>query len=173
MAKTTDFKPPPVLDLREADAPALAMSTTVIVRANHHGHAWIHAHEVELTERSWSHGHRGEWTLDVRRRGATDTEHDVAVALRVGLTGVSFRMATGGRLWIDAFIAGNDLGLFRVPEPDWNQLEGATKCTRKDCRGKDRGHVIVGEGRYIPPPNAALFDRLRGLRVEIITGIER
>jgi hypothetical protein len=166
-----EFEPPPVLDFRP-DGLSLA-STTVLVHADYRGHAWIHAGEIELTERAWSQGSRGCWTLEVRRHDATDFEHDAAVALRIGLAGVSFRMASGGRLWLDGVVAGDDPGMFRVPEPDWNQLEGAFECRRVQCRAKAQQHLVVEEGRYIPPPNAKLFDRLRGLRIEIITGISR
>lgn len=108
--------------------------------------------------------------LDVKAHGVMDDEHDTIVLLRIGLFGVAFRMANGGKLWFDAFIAGDDPGLFRIPQPGWNQLEGATKCTQKNCRDQTDKHLIVEEGRYIPPPNVALFERLRGLRVEIVTG---
>jgi hypothetical protein len=168
---TSAFEPPPVLDLRQDGlSPA---STIVTVHADYRGHAWIHAGEVELTERAWSQGNRGCWTLEVRRRGATDFEHDTAVALRMGLAGVAFRMASGGRLWLDAVIAGDDPSLFRVPEPEWDQLKGAIKCLHANCRTKDARHLVVEEGRYIPPHNEALFERLRGLRVEIVTGVSR
>lgn len=171
MTKKPDFQPPPILDLRQDNlSPTL---TIVIVHAEHHGHAWIHAGDIELTERAWSQGRRGFWVLDIKLRDTTDDEHDTAVALRLGLTGVAFRMASGGRLWLDGFIAGDDPSMFRVPEPGWNQLEGATKCTRRDCRGRGVRHVVVAEDRYIPPPNFTLFESMRGLHVEIITGVRQ
>lgn len=166
----SEFEPPPVLDFRPATS---TMLTTILVHADYRGHAWIHAGEIELTGHAWSQGNQGNWTLEIKRHGATDFDHDVAIALRVGLVGVSFRMSHGGRLWLDGYISGDDIGMFRVPEPGWNQLKGATKCTDKNCRAKDAAHLLVEEGRWIPPPNAKLFDRLRGLRVEIITGIGR
>lgn len=166
--KQPDFQPPPVLDLRRDGLSPI--STVITVHANYRGHAWIHAEEIELTELS---GQRGSWVLDVKLRGAADVEHDTAVALRLGLTGVAFRMASGGQLWLDGHLAGNDLTMFRVPEPGWNQLEGAAKCTHMDCRSRNARHVIVSEGRYIPQPNVELFERLRGLRVEIVTGAAR
>lgn len=166
---TSDFKPPPVLDFRPDGLSTT--STTVVLHADYRGHTWIHAGEIELTERAWSQGNRGCWTLEVRRLGVTDFEHDVAVALRIGLAGVSFCMASGGRLWLDGFIAGDDPGMFRVPDPGWRQLENAMKCPHRDCRSRTTEHLVVEEGRWIPPPNAKLFDRLRGLRVEIITEI--
>lgn len=166
-----EFEPPPVLDLTACDKSAA--STTILVHADYRGHTWVYAGEVELTEHAWSQGNRGSWTLEVKRRGATDFDHDVAIALRMGLVGVSFRMATGGRLWIDGYVSGVDVGMFRVPEPSWNQLEGAKKCTDNDCRTKYAAHLVVEEDRWIPPPNPGLFERLRGLRIEIITGISR
>lgn len=167
----SEFEPPPTLNLRQSKLSPI--STMITVHAGHRGHAWIYAENVKLTERSWSQGRRGEWTLDVRRHDATDFAHDAAIALRLGLTGVTFRMASDGQLWLDAFIAGDGSELFRVPEPDWDQLKGATRCKDKRCttRGQTGRHLIVDEGRYIPPPNEALFHQLRGLRVEIVTGV--
>lgn len=164
---TSEFQPPPVLDLRPATSSTL---TTVIVHADYRGHAWIHAGEIELTGQAWSQGSPGFWTLEIKRHGATDFDHDTAIALRLGLVGVSFHMAHGGRLWLDGFVAGDDPGMFRVPEPGWNQLENAVKCMHENCRSKGMQHLVVEEGRYIPPPNPKLFERLRGLRVEIVTG---
>ncbi len=168
MTNKSDFQPPPVLDLRQNIS---TMYSTIVLYADYSGYAWIHAGEIDLSERSWAKGQRGVWTLEVKRYGATDYEHDAAVALRVGLTGVSFRMASCGRLWLDGFIDGADPNMFRVPEPDWNQLDGAVKCTHKNCKASNMKHMIVDEGRYIPPPNKALFERLRGLRIEIVTGV--
>lgn len=166
MMRRPDFQPPPVLDLRQDGASPI--STIITIYADYRGHAWIHAGGVDLAERDRRHG---LWDLRVKVRGATDFEHDTAIALSLNLTGVAFRMARGDQLWLDGYIAGEDPEAFRVPEPGWNQLEGAIKCTHKDCQGKDARHVIVGEGRYVPPSNKALFERLRGFRVEIITGI--
>jgi hypothetical protein len=165
----SEFEPPPVLDLRKDGLSTT--STTILVHADYRGHTWIHSDGIELTGQAGSQA--GSWTLEVKRHGVTDDEHDTAIALRLGLVGVSFRMAYGGRLWLDGFVAGDDPGAFRVPEPSWNQLENAVKCTHRDCRIKHDRHLVVEEGRWIPPPNARLFERLRGLRIEIITGISR
>jgi len=165
MTKRTDFKPPEVLDFRRDDRREL--STIITVHADYKGHAWIYAGDVNITERS---NQRGSWMIEAKNHGATDFEHDTAVLFRIGLAGVVFRMASDGRLWIDAFIAADDPGAFRVPLPGWKQLEGATKCTHTHCRTKDTRHLVVDEGKYVPPPNPALFDMLRGLRVEIVTG---
>jgi hypothetical protein len=162
--KNNGFVPPPQLDLR---ARAEGVSTEIILLADYKSHAWIHAASIGLTERDNS-TMRGSWLLEVRLPGATDFEHDAAIALRMVLHGVTVRMIHEGRVWIDAFIDGDDPGSFQVPEPGWNQLEGATKCEHRNC--KRSKHLVVDEGKYIPVPNFALFERLRGLRVEIITG---
>lgn len=166
MTRRTNFKPPEVLNFCRDDREELS---TITVHADYKGHAWIFTGDVELTERSLP-GPRGIWTLEAKNLGATDFDHDAAVMFRIGLAGVAFRMASGGRVWIDAFIAGDDPGAFRVPLPGWKQLEGSTKCRHSGCRSKDAQHLVVAEGRYIPPPNPELFNMLRGLRVEIITG---
>lgn len=168
MTRRTDFKPPKVLDFRRDDRRELL--TLITVHADYKGHAWIHTGDVDIVKHSGS-GQRGSWTLDAKNYGATDFDHDMAILFRIKLTGVAFSLASGGRLWIDAFIAGDDPDAFRVPLPGWNQLKGATKCTHGDCRTKDARHLVVDEGRYIPPPNPELFDMLRGLRIEIVTGV--
>lgn len=167
MTKRTDFKRPEVLNLRRDDHKELL--TIITVHADYRGHAWIHAGDVDITEHGRS-DQRGSWMIQAKNYGATDFDHDAAILFRFGLAGVAFRMASDGRLWIDAFIAGDDPDAFRVPLPGWNQLEGATKCRHQRCRAKDAKHLVVDEDRYIPPPNPELFDMLRGLRVEIVTG---
>ena len=168
---TDKFEPPPMLDLRQDELSSI--STIVTVHAEDRGHAWIHAGSIELTERTWSPGRRGCWTFEVRRHGATDCDHDAAVAFRMELIGVTFRMARHGSLWLDGFVAGDDPGLFRVPDPGWDQLMNAIECRHVQCRAKDKRHLVVDEGKYIPPPNVSLFERLRGLRIEIVTRIGR
>lgn len=161
------FSPPPVLDfsrhLRKES------STTIIVCADYKSHAWIHTGDIEINEHPQTH-QRGLWTIEAKRYGVTDAEHDTAVMFRFMLGGAAFSMASGGRVWIDGFIAGDDPERFRVPQPEWDQLEGAVKCLSSHCKTENAQHLIVDNGKYIPPPNRELFDMLRGLRVEIITG---
>lgn len=45
------------------------------------------------------------------------------------------------------------------------------KC--KDKRCDEKGHFIVPEGFYVPPINLALFEMVRGRRIEITTGLRR
>lgn len=167
MTKRTDFKPPEVLDFRRDDRREL--STIITVHADYKGHTWICAGDVNITQRTDQHG---LWTIDARGYGFTDFEHDTVVLFRFGLAGAAFRMASGGRVWIDGFIAGDEPEAFRVPKPGWKQLEGAIKCKDPRClaRGLAESHNIVDEGKYIPPPNFELFDALRGLQVQIVTG---
>lgn len=165
---TDKFEPPPMLDLRQ-DEPS-SISTIVTVHADDRGHVWIRAGSIELTERTWSPGKRGCWTFEVRRHGATDCDHDAAVAFRMVLIGVTFRMAGRGRLWLDGFVAGDDPSLFRVPDPGWDQLANAIECQHVQCKAKYKPHLVVEDDKRIPPPNVKLFERLRGRRVEIVTG---
>ena len=165
MTKRTDFKPPEVLDFRRDDR--REANTIITVHADYKGHMWICCDDIEITGRS---NQSDSWTVEANNHGATDGEHDTAVMFRFALVGVTFRMASGGRVWLNGFVAGDDPGTFRVPPAEWNQLEGATKCTHERCRGKDTRHLVVDEGRYIPPPNDELFDTLRGLRIEIVMG---
>jgi hypothetical protein len=163
---SNNFEPPPQLDLRGPDE---ATSTNITVYADCRSHEWIRASGITLTERDRS-DQRGSWLLEVRLPKATDFEHDAAIALRMGLNGATMRMVHRGHVWIDAFVDGEDPTLFRIPEPGWNQLQGATRCGHRDCRSP--GHPVVAEGRYVPAPNPTLFARLRGLRVGIVTGRE-
>lgn len=141
-------------------------STTISLSVDYTEHTWIQASGISLVDRGNTHA-RGSWLLEARWPNITDLEHDLAVAVRMNLHGVNLHMINNGRVWIDGFIDGDDPTTFRVPVPGWNQLDGATRCRQRDCRGP--GHLVVNEGLYVPPPNLELFDMLRGLRVEIIT----
>lgn len=166
MTKKIEFQPPPVIDLRVQGE---TNTTSIILHANYKSHAWIHAPGVTLTELGGA-TQQDIWLLEIRCRDATDFDHDAAIALRMALHGVSVHMAHRNKVWLNGFIDGNDLEKFRVPEPGWNQLAGATKCKRRDC--KNHSHLVVDEGKYIPQPNLELFERLRGLRVGIVIGQE-
>lgn len=165
MMKRVNLEPPKVLDFRRDDRHEL--STIITVRADYTGHAWIYAGDVDITEYS---NQQGVWMVEAKHYGATDYDHDTAIVFRVKIAGVAFRRAIGGHIWIDGFIAGDDPDAFRVPQPGWKQLEGAIKCRHADCKAKDSQHLVVAEGKYIPPSNPELFDKFRGLQIEIVTG---
>lgn len=107
------------------------------------------------------------WRLEARLPNATDFEHDSAYAIRMSLVGLTFDgMFFQQQPMFVAWIDGSDVDSFNVPESDYNPLtlKGTQPC--RECKGKDK-HVIVPEGYFVPPPNKPLFEKVRGLKVEV------
>ena len=125
---------------------------------------WLQATYVDLSEDKSN----AMWRLEVRVPGVTDADHSTAVAFRMTVVDVHVTMVSNGRTWIRATISGDDPDTFRVPQPGWLQLAGAVPCPHKACR--DSRHLVIADKQWIPEPNLKLFDQVRGMRIEIITG---
>lgn len=151
---------PELLDLRMRNGTA---STTISVYGGRVSYNWIYAPGIRLTEQETP---RPRWRLDALVPQATSRDHTQAIAFSMYLDNTTIREIHGRHVWIDGFIDRERPDLFRVPEPGWNQFEGATKCGV--CLNKK--HVILRKDRHIPPPNHKLFKTLCGKRIKIITG---
>lgn len=114
---------------------------------------------------------RRVWDLSAYlNRCATDCEHDSAFAFSLPLTGVEIDSVAHGRTTIAAWVEASPaswMPRFRVPRPGYDPFTDATSCSL--CRGA-AAHVIVADGRYLPPFDADLFEAVRGCRVEIVIG---
>ena len=111
------------------------------------------------------------WWLDAKMDGGvTDFEHDSASAVRLPLVAVTFGQVFNHRVSVHALVApNNDFHEdFHVPLPGYNpkQHKDTVKCER--C--KDRPHLIVPEGFYVPPFNEELYKLVAGKEVDIYIG---
>lgn len=148
---------PKTLDLAQDEV----ASTTISLYKGRDSYDWIYASGVSLIEQERP---RTTWLLNALAPRATDRDHVQAIAFRMYLNGITTREVSDGRVWIDGFIDGECPDLFQVPEPDWNQREGAITCDV--CKNKK--HIIVRKDRHTPPPNHKLFNALRGRRIKVI-----
>lgn len=170
--------PVPELDLRKISRYSDKVSTLVELHWD-----WNSANNVRWIRCGAVHFRRSEDRtrpfVDFGARlqvGVTDFEHDSGYAFQFRLAGCEFRFMDSGRSWFDGFIDASDtdeIGAedFRVPqESNYNPMKhpNAYKCT--ECKGVDKGHIIVPEGLYLPPKNIDLYRKVRGKRVTIITG---
>ena len=121
---------------------------------------WLTLGQIELSPRQ----DRERWLFGARLgRGATDFEETSAWALRFELVGVQLDIVLGEQTSIGAYIAADSADEFHVPDLGWNPFEGAVPCSQKGCT--PRRHPIVEW--YVPPANPALYERVRGRRIDI------
>lgn len=124
---------------------------------------WITTGQVDIAPRDGNR--RGvRWGIHSYLMNHTDFEHDSAKVFSIELIGMSFSGFFHDSIFAEGWINPSEPDGFRVPGPDYNPLAGAVKC--KDCKGQD-AHMIVDEGFYVPKFNPALFDKVRGARVEV------
>lgn len=156
---------PPVLDLTAITRDTDVCSTRVRLHLDWDTRLdWI---VMGLANLDYSDGTKS-WRLTARM-SATDFEHDSAYAIVLPLVGVTFESVMYGCTQLVAWVDGSRNDDFHVPEPGYNPmtLPNTTKC--KQCKGDD-AHLIVPEGCYVPPYNDALWQMVRGKRVEISVG---
>lgn len=138
--------------------------TTVLVQLGWNRHRlteWLTLGEINLCRRQ-GHDDIPSWVLSAYLGNHTDFEHDSAYVIRLGLVSVVFECVAYGQTHIHALIDPNE-GVFEVPKEDWNPFEDSTECTI--C---EEPHKIV---EYVPPGNRDLYEKLRGKRISIITGV--
>lgn len=171
------FAPAPVkpglLDLSKLCRDADQISTTIAIWTDFTRSEWLRLGQIRLRQRD-SYHYRGIWELAAYLSNATDFEHDSAFVMKMELTGVNFQSIEYGQTVFEAWIKSDDPEHFRVPVVDYNPLKhkDTKECKDKHCR-RDEPHVIVPEGFYLPPPNAELFEMVRGRRIEVTTGLKQ
>lgn len=113
------------------------------------------------------------WILSARAiAGVTDFEHDSAYIFQIPVVGVELEFVENGWTYLVAFIAGEpeDLRLPISSGYDPTKLPGAETCDGSDC-GHGKPHGIVPEGHWAgPPPNAKVWAKLVGRRIEVRFG---
>lgn len=162
-----DKKTPPETDFRKLCRDSAKVETTVSISTGYKQTLWLRLGQIRVTERSKPVA--GVWELAAYLNNATDPEHDSAFVLKMNLIGVSLSMICYGVAHLTGWVS-SDLNDFRVPDVGYDPRKHpkAVKCRDKHCENK--GHIIVPEGFYVPPPNETLFSLVRGARVEIVTG---
>jgi hypothetical protein len=156
---------------------------TVIYLCDYLGHAkwrWIILGEVEFR----SHDRNGQrhYISAYMSGGATDFEHDSAVAFQLPVLGLKFEGLWHHTAHFSAIVdplhdeQGDEVddmtnGEFRVPGPGYDptKLPGATTCDYGQCQP----HPIVPEGHYLPPHDRKLHEAVAGRYIEIHVGVAR
>lgn len=162
---------PPNMDFRPLSRNSDKIETTVILYTDHERSEWIKLGEIQLRERS--DPFKGIWSLGAYLLNATDPEHDSAHLLKMELVGVTFTAVEYGQTRFEGFIRADEEDSLRVGGPDYDPIKLAKPCkgTPRVCKwGENKPHPMVPEGFYLPPANPALFNIVRGRRVEVITG---
>ena len=162
-------QPIPTLDLRKFCRDRDKVKTTVRLhwgKSDHDAFDWLILGQVRLHSRSNNH-FPGVWVFDSYFEGHTDAEHDSAFIVNFELIGVEFECIRYGQTHAFGFINPNldpQWDQFSVPPQDYDPFHNSSDC--QDC--KDDKHKFVS---YLPPSNMELYRKIRGKRVEIITGI--
>ena len=171
-------KGPPLTDLRSITRDSKRCETRVILQLDWRTKSeWLVFGQAQLRAQRESQPD-GRFRLEARMtEGVTDFEHDSAYALKLPLIGVQFSSMlvhyhqTHLIGWVDPDAEDMD---FMVPNPGYNPMKhkDAHVCKDKSClKENPKGHIIVPQGFYVPPPNPALYKLVRGKRVEIIIGL--
>ncbi len=156
----------PKVDLRPFTRDSKKIDTRIFLKGHDYESKqflWIHVGAVEI-RRSPEQGEVEQYILRAHRLvGYTDFEHDSAKALTIPMIGVKLATGFSGcvRLigWIDFNPErANDLRIFNPNALD----KEASTC--KDC---EKPHPIV---QYVPSPDPVLFNKIRGMQVEIFIG---
>lgn len=139
--------------------------TIVSIYDDYRPHEWLVFGAAQFNHMEKMH----MWSLNARMAaGITDFEHDSAYALKLPLIGLEFEgVLYDHYVRFNAFIAPDALDDFCVPTSSaYNPttLPGGGPCTT--CKGKDK-HLLVPDGYFVPPRDPALYELVRGKRVEI------
>ncbi len=162
------------MDFRPLARNARKIETVVTLYTDHDRSEWIKLGEIHFRERG--NNFKGIWQLGAYLANATDPEHDTAHLLRLELVGVNFTAVEYGQTRFEGFIRADEEDAFRVGGPDYNPIahEKTRICKgtgRVGCKWADKKpHPVIPEGFYVPPVNAALFNIVRGQRIEVTTG---
>lgn len=118
---------------------------------------------------------RNTWTLSARLPNATDFDHSSVYALKLDLVGVELDMIAYGQTIVRGWIRADDAEKFRVPissayDPriaDISSGRVRKLCSLPECNAVNKQHFIIPDEYYVPKHDAALYERVRGCRVEI------
>ena len=127
---------------------------------------WIKAGQVSLRQQKESSPDGSYMLTCYVKEGATDGEHDSAYLFQLPLIGLNFSymryQQTTFTAWIDPTLVacGDD---FRMPNPNYDPFKAEDACKCTSCKGTEK-HWIVP---YLPPPNPKLYEKVKGMKVEI------
>jgi hypothetical protein len=158
----------PTLDLRPFTRDSKKISTSIFLKGFRYDDKqflWIKAGSIDM-RKTPEQGDKEQYTLQsLRLRGYTDCEHDSAKALTIPVVGLRMVTGWGGNLRFTGWIDFNPTRAeeLRVFNPSAVDPE-ASVCNDERC-GKP--HPIV---KYIPNPDPVLFDKIRGMEVEVFIG---
>jgi len=155
-------------DLRKFSRGASKIETVIRV-----GHSWDMAEWIKCGEIKLWRPDRPEnpWILSSYFLNVTDWEHDSAHIFSFPIVGVSLLSVSYGYTTITGYIAGDQKSLedFRVPDRDFRvPLENC-----KYCKGEEAHKVAKDSNFYLPKANEPLYELLRGLPIEITSGIRK
>jgi hypothetical protein len=160
-------KAPPFLDLHKICRDAETITTKINIWTDYDSSPWIALGQVRLLARD--RPQKGIWELAAYLDNATDFEHDSAFALKMDLVGVELCDVSYGYTTVQGWIHADQGDNFRVPPMDYDPCmhKNAVRCT--ECKGAE-AHVIIPADFYVPPMNFALWEQVKGRRIEILTG---
>ncbi len=162
--KTMDI---PLLDLRSITRNSDRARCSIKVRTPEDGFLidWIVCGAVSMHREPNS-----SWIEARLKYGITDFEHDSAFAFKLPLIGLTYRYTQRHCNRFSAHIDPHDADGFRIPPVGYDptKLEGTRNCL--NCEGSE-AHLMVDEDHWMPPSDKALFEIVRGLKVEISIGV--
>lgn len=160
----------PVLDLRAMSRDSDTCLTQVSLFPDwdsKNGFVWIQAGQTSLRQKRNGDPIFGHTLTCYLNKGATDVEHDSAYLFQLPLVGLTFVSLFYHQVTFGAYIdptldTSYDGDRFSVPNPDYDPFKEADRC--KSCKGKE-AHKFVP---YLPPNNMALYQKIKGMRVEVV-----
>ncbi len=165
---------PPLTDLRSITrGESACLRTKVDIVDEHDRHAWLIWGAAQISKQGRGAG--GRWRIEGRlAEGVTDFEHDAPYAVRLPVIGLALDDigVLGHVAHFVAWIDPSDEEGFCVPDPGYDPISDprSTRCTDPRCENK--GHIIVPERNFVPPPNPRLWRQVAGRQVAIIVGLD-
>jgi hypothetical protein len=80
------------------------------------------------------------------------------------LVGVELQFIEYTTTSVAGYVASTGAHNFRFPPDDYNPYKDAKQCKMKECADDEEVHSITP---YLPPENEQLYEKYRGLRIEI------
>lgn len=161
----------PVLDLRTLSRNSDKCLTQVTLYPDwdtKNAFVWIQAGETSLRQKRDGDPTSGHTLTCYVKDGATDFEHDSAYLFQLPLVGLTFvsmwyhQVRFGA--YIDPTLDTLSFDRFSVPSADYNPFKHKDASLCESCKGDD-AHSFVP---YLPPNNTKLYQRIKGLKAEIL-----